>query len=133
MGVDYWADVDQGVTFTVWHGDVNADEATAHLLRLASDPEWPPGPRYLTDVTTAGNIDGAIDPHLLDVLVNGVATFQMAVLGAARAASMIQRSAKAVGTDATVFDDLAEACDWLGVDFVRARLILGAIRSELLT
>jgi len=40
------------------------------LLCLASDPEWPAGPRHLIDATTIGTVV-APDPELMELLYEG--------------------------------------------------------------
>src|SRR5262245_28482817 len=41
-----------GCTIAVWHGTLTSEDMTQQLMRLADDPEWPPGPHHLVDGTT---------------------------------------------------------------------------------
>ena len=56
MSIRYRADRALGCTIAIWDGDITADDARQHLVRLAGDPDWPPGALHLADLTTIGNI-----------------------------------------------------------------------------
>ena len=59
-----------GCTIAVWDGNLTSEDMQQQMLRLASDPEWPPGPRQLVDGTTLGTVI-LPDPELLELLYEG--------------------------------------------------------------
>jgi hypothetical protein len=70
MAIAHEAVRSHGCTFEVWDGDIDDEEVRAHLLRLAEDPNWPPGALNLVDLSTVGNIS-VPDPALVALLREG--------------------------------------------------------------
>ena len=67
MGIGYRIDTDLGLTVVVWDGNVSAEDCRHHLIKLAEDARWPPGPRQIADLTTLQE-STIPDPDLVDVL-----------------------------------------------------------------
>ena len=70
MGIAHKADRAHRCTFEVWDGDIDEREVRAHLFRLAEDPDWPPGPLNLADLSTMGEV-AIPDPELVALLHEG--------------------------------------------------------------
>jgi hypothetical protein len=64
MGIAHKAVGLHRCTFEVWNGDIDEEEVRAHLIRLAEDPDWPPGPLNLVDISTMGEVT-VPDPDLV--------------------------------------------------------------------
>ncbi len=132
MGVGHRIDPSIGLTCVVWDGRVSAEEAEAHLLRIARDLDWPPGPLHLTDLTTAIEV-APPNAELIATLVEGHPPFRMAI--AARpgfqTAGRFARAAAASGTTVAVFRSVDAACVWLGVDAGAVLTMVRELRDEL--
>src|SRR4051794_27749540 len=70
MAIVHKAVGSQSCTFEVWDGDIDEAEVRAHILRIADDPDWPPGSLNLVDLSTAGEIS-IPDPALVALLREG--------------------------------------------------------------
>ena len=54
----YRCDAALGCTFIVWDHDVTPDQWRGHAARLFVDPEFPPGPLVLADISSANGAAG---------------------------------------------------------------------------
>jgi len=70
MAIAHRAVRSHSCTFEVWDGNIDEEEVRAHLLRLAEDPDWPPGTLNLVDLSTVGDIS-IPDPELVALLREG--------------------------------------------------------------
>ena len=68
VGIAYRLDKEQGLTTIVFDGTITADEWRAHLQATFDDPDWPPGPRNLTDLRSAEGIRAILERSVVDVL-----------------------------------------------------------------
>ena len=126
----------QRCTFEVWDGDIDEAEVQAHLLRLAGDPDWPPGPLNLVDLTTIGTIS-IPDPDLVALLRQGTvletelktALIVLPELMREDAPPAYEQAASATGV--TVFTDPRTAAVHLGVDVELALRLLVELRRTL--
>jgi len=133
VGIAYALDRMRGLTIALWDGSVSWDEELAYVEQLSGDPEWPPGPLHLSDLTTADEL-AEPDPELLIKLaVAEVPPVLAAIIGPARArrTQEFARMAQAIGTTAVVCEDVAGACAWLGIDVAPTRATLEAMRAKL--
>ena len=124
----------------VWDGTVSGEdwEAFVRAGRLAADPAWPPGTRRLVDITTLES--DSLTPA--DVQANAdlyrdrgasMVGVRNAIV-ASRAwsiATEYERRIDRLGSTTIVFNYLAEACGWLGLDPVRVRDVVTALRRDL--
>ena len=104
-------------------------------MRIAEDPDWPPGRLHLTDLSTVGT--AAIpDTQLVELLYEGTN------LGEELKLAVVVRDEFAAGGDVrfasglkqlegAVFANLNAACEYLGVDTQTVREITGELRTEL--
>jgi hypothetical protein len=121
-------------TFEVWDGDIDDDEVMAHLLRLADDPDWPPGALNLVDLSTVRKIS-IPDPELVALLREGTlletqlktALIVPALLAAD--ASQYEESAQATGV--TTFRDAQSASAHLGIPLETSVGLLERLRQSL--
>ncbi len=118
MAIAHEAVRSQGCTFEVWHGDIDDNEVRAHLLRLAEDPNWPPGALNLVDLSTVGNIS-VPDPELVALLREGTVLeteLKTALIVSEyvdATAPRYEEAARATGV--TTFGDLRSASAYLGI------------------
>ena len=134
MVIAYRAEPSVGCTFDVWDGVVTADEVREHLVRLASDRDWPAGRGHLSDLTTLAKAPTP-EPDVLDALYDGTS------LGEDLRVAVLVLPGFAPGTDlryGTVTESLAPqsfrelgfACAYLGIDQAKAREILDELRQQ---
>jgi hypothetical protein len=138
VGITYRLDKDQGLTVIVWDGVVTADDWRAHLRAIFDDPGWPPGPRNLTDLRSA-DVSGITDEEEADVLamylphldkIRGMKSAAIAGDNFARSLDFESHKEPA-GLSLIVFNDLLNACTWLGVDKTAAQTAVTELRNEL--
>jgi len=134
VGIVYRIDQALDCTIVVWDGDITADDHVQHLLRLAADPNWPPG-RHLTDLTTVGEVT-LPDPQLVDALVEGSPMRdEIAKVIVVRPGFLGERWIQDSGASETgvpeVCTNVAAACVYLGVDPTVIRSTLDELRSPL--
>jgi hypothetical protein len=135
MPIVYRADKTHGCSIAVWDGDLTSDDMQQQLIRLASDPEWPPGPHHLVDGTTLRTVI-IPDPELLDLLFEGtnlVQQIRIAVVVRSDfldAATEQYRSA-AEAFDAATFTDLDSACAYLDLSTAAIRSAIERLRRQL--
>jgi hypothetical protein len=123
-----------GCTIAIWDGVITGEDARKHLVRLASDPDWPPGWRHLADLTTTRRVT-VPDPELLELLIEGSnlgKDFRIAVL--VRPDFLGDTDARydmSMGAmNAAPFTDLDAACEYLDLD---AHAVAAAIEQLRLT
>jgi hypothetical protein len=132
MSIRYHADRELGCTVAVWDGDVTGEDARKHLVRLAGDPNWPPGPLHLADLRTTAAVS-IPDPELVELLFEG-----STLAGGIRIAVVVRPDFLA-GTDerfdatmgemnAATFVDLGAACRYLDVDATRISAIVDELK-----
>jgi len=134
MPIDYRAVKALGCTIAVWDGDLTGEDMQQQMIRLASDPEWPPGPRHLVDGSTLGTVV-IPDPELLELLYEGTKFVkEMRVALVVRpdffdeARPRYHRANAAF--HAETFTDLDTACEYLGVSVSTVRTTIEELRSE---
>jgi hypothetical protein len=127
-----------GCTFVLWHGDVTPAESNENLARVLADPEFPPGPRWLVDMTTAHtdvfDLDAMRD---LGERVNAAATQLEGMRLAAipngswdKARHVIDEEIDVPGLVAMQFAGIGTACAWLGLQPAPALAVLSQLRDE---
>ena len=124
-----------GCTISIWDGDVDEHGARDHLIRLAQDAEWPPGPLHLTDLRTIRRAS-VPDTQFLALLYEGtrlVEDVKVAVVVDPNQIEDTRLRFTAETTDlyAATFTTITEACAHLGVDAARIETALNELRHEL--
>jgi hypothetical protein len=135
MPIGYRGDRSLGCTIAVWDGDLTGEDMHDQLFRLASDPEWPPGPRHLVDATTLGRVI-LPDLELVELLYEGTnlvnktrIAFVVSADFFAADRPLFQRATYEF--DAATFADLDRACEYLDLDITAVRSIIHSLRHQL--
>ena len=140
MAIAYRCDTATGVGVEVWDGDITVDQARQHVQTLAADPHWSASRRLVTDLTgisaesrpTAEAIAQLADVFLQqlayrvgDVKWSVIAdhTFDEALGFGGRIRHEVRRM--------IVFNNLASACVWLGLDHNEVRPAIDELRRQL--
>jgi hypothetical protein len=140
MGISYRCDAASGIGVEVWDGEITADVARQHLERLAADPQWATSRRLVTDLTgidadsrpTPATLAQVADAFLQqlayrvgDVKWSVIAdrTFDEALGFGERIKHEVRRM--------IVFNNLATACVWLGIDPSVVRPVIDDLRRQL--
>jgi hypothetical protein len=138
VGVSYRIDKSQGLTTVVFDGRVTGSQWRSHLEAIFEDPEWPPGTRNLTDLRSADVSEVTVSdraemlamygPHLDKV--RGMKS--AAVAGDNFEASrQFEERKEPAGLSLIVFNDLLNACTWLGIDKTVAQSTVADLRNEI--
>jgi hypothetical protein len=139
MGIAYRCDKTTGLCVSVWDGVVTDEQRRQHMATLEADPEWGAGGLLLTDLTgvsaarrptakqvleTAADFSERLAPMVRDAKWAMVAgeTFVLAQ----RFGSYLEEEVPRL----IVFNDLATACTWLGVDGAEVGTLLDELRGE---
>jgi hypothetical protein len=138
MGIAYRCDK-TGLTVSVWDGEVTDEQRRQHIANLQSDPEWGAGGLLLTDLT---GVSAARRPTAKQVLETA-AEFSEKLAPVVRDAKwaivagetfvLAQRFGTYLEEEVPrliVFNDLATACTWLGVDGAEVGTLLDELRGE---
>jgi hypothetical protein len=130
VAITYRINAALGLTASVWDGSVTGDDARKHLLRLAADSHWPPGPLQLSDLTTLR--EAAIpDEELVDLLHEGTSLYNDMKIVLVLTPEMLYPP-KALRNVATMmFTDLDRASRFLEVDEATVRTMIDEARNEL--
>jgi hypothetical protein len=139
VGIAYRVNEPDGVSVSVWTGEVTSDQAMQHVAELAASPDWGTRGRILTDLTGlvfsalpdrdqvseladafTKQLDGRAQPSRWAIVANvafpRASQFSEAIVGEVR--SLI------------VFFDLASACIWLDIELDALRPVLESLRVE---
>ena len=135
MGIAYRVDPSSGCTTSVWDGNIGPGDVQQHLLLLAADRGWPPGPLHLTDLTTITRAD-IPDPELLDLLYEGTNLAEELKVAVVVHPEFLRSSGPQFTTAASemramTFTDLDPACAHLGIDAAAARATISDLREAL--
>jgi hypothetical protein len=142
MGIAYRCVENIGLCVSVWDGVVTDEQRRQHMTALEADPKWGAGGLLLTDLTgvsaatrpsakqileTAAEFSERLAPTVRDAKWAMVAgeTFVLAQ----RFGSYLEEEVPRL----IVFNDLATACTWLGVDGAEVGTLLDELRAEVRT
>lgn len=140
MGIAYRCDEKMRLCVSVWEGEVTDEQRRQHISTLQADPEWGAGGLLLTDLTgvpaegrptarqvleTAAEFSEKLAPAVRDAKWAMVAgeTFVLAQ----RFGSYLEDEVPRL----IVFNDLATACTWLGVNGAEVATMLDELRREI--
>lgn len=135
MGVAYRLDAALGLTLTVFDGKITGEEWRSVARAIFADPGWPPGLLSLTDLRTADASALSDSDRAEVVAINGSHADQLAAIKNAaiggrnfEAAQRFERESQLSGLRLIVFDDLPNACVWLGLDANTVREMIEQLR-----
>ena len=137
MGIAYRLERNLSLMTTVWNGAITADDWQEHLQDTFGDPDWPSVTRNLTDLSAA-DLSGITDANRVDAVamydphaqhVRGKKSAVVAGDNFDRARSFESHNEPA-GLRLIVFNDLFNACTWLGIDTTAAMDTLDELRTE---
>jgi len=140
VGIAYRCSTDHRCTFVVWDGDVTPDEWRAHNDRLFADPAFPPGPRTLVDMRTAGGAPSITDDVLTEIgkrfndRPDALGGMMLAIVPNGswdKARRVIEREVSVPGLRGMTFNGLPTACVWLGLPTQPAQDVLDQLRTQL--
>jgi hypothetical protein len=137
MGIAYWLEKQLGLMTTVWDGAISAEAWQEHLRATFDDPDWPAVTRNLTDLRSA-DLSAITEVHRVEAVsmygphaqyVRGTKSAVVAGDNFDRARSFESHKEPA-GLRLIVFNDLFNACTWLGIDTATSMRTLDALRTE---
>jgi hypothetical protein len=135
MGIGYRINPDLGLTIEVWDGDISFEECRNHLIELAEDTRWPPGPLEIIDLTTLRDLT-IPDPELVNILVEGTNLLnEIKLVLVVQPDDLYPKRAARQDAVRTVpmmsFTDLDRASAFLEVDEAEVRAMVDQVREEL--
>ena len=133
MSILYRADRALGCTIAIWDGDITGEDARKHLVRLASDPNWPPGSLHLADLTTTSTV-AIPDPELVELLFEGSnLAKELSIAVVVRSEFLGDSDARydtSMGAmNAATFTDLDAACAYLNLDSRDVAAVIEELRK----
>ncbi len=140
MPIGYRCDRSHGCTFVVWDGDIDPNEWRAHVERLFNDPAFPPGPRLLADLRTAGGAPSITDDAEREMagrwssFARKLPSMQLALIpngGWEKAQRVVDERITATHLRFILFNDVYGASLWLGLDASEVTRVLDEIHTEL--
>ncbi|MDM7999662.1 MAG: hypothetical protein QUS33_06590 [Dehalococcoidia bacterium] len=139
MGIAYSVDKERGVSYEAWVGTITGKDWVEHVRRQVADPEWPAGDRSLTDLQLLSS-DSSVGKAEVDEVV-ALYKAQPAKLAQGRAAVVAGKDFQLSplfriftsrhGFRLIVFNDMALACKWLGLDLGEAERSIARLRAKL--
>jgi hypothetical protein len=137
MGIAYRLDKPVSLMTTVWDGAITAVDWQEHLRDTFADPDWPAVTRNLTDLRSA-DLSAITDANRVETVslygphaqhLRGKKSAVIAGDNFDRARSFESHKEPA-GLRLIVFNDLFNACTWLGIDISAAMDGLEELRTE---
>jgi hypothetical protein len=140
MGIAYRCDETTGLCVSVWDGEVTDEQRRQHIATLEADRGWGSGGLLLTDLSgvsasrrpsvkqvleAAGEFSEKLARHVRDAKWAMVASETFVL--AQRFSTYLEEEVPRL----IVFNDLATACTWLGVDGAAAGTVVDELRAEL--
>jgi len=138
MGIAYRLEKQLGLMTTVWDGAITADDWQSHLRETFDDPDWPAVTRNLTDLRSADLTAITESTRVESVAMYG--PYAQHVRGKKSAvvagdnfdrARDFESHNEPPGLRLIVFNDLFNACTWLGIDTSTSTDTLEQLRSDL--
>ena len=124
MGIAYTCNPDSRLALVAWEGVVSWDQWWAHLQRMFLDPDYAPMQSQITDLRHS-SLSPTISNDEIKSMAGLVAS-QRGRLSLTRVAilaggewerpRLAEAALESISVTAIVFNDLATACLWLGVD-----------------
>jgi len=127
------------ISVDVWHGTVDVLEAARHVERLAAEPEWGVQGSILTDLTSIAEESRPSPEDLKQIATmfiehmgDRVRDAKWAVLAnlTFEDATIFSQYVEPNAPRLIVFNDLATACAWLGIDEADVRPIIDELLAD---
>ncbi len=123
----------------MWHDDVTSDEWREHFDAVVADPEYPPGRAILADLSRARGFPSITDSAVAEMASyhnarsESLANMRLAVVpnGGWQKAREFERELSIPALDVVVFNEVDNACTWLGLEHERVRKILSEMHEQL--
>jgi hypothetical protein len=138
MGIAYRIDKPFAFMTAVWDGVISAADWREHLLATFADPDWPAVVRSLSDLRSA-DLSAITDQDRDEIValyepyaehVRGTKSAVIAGDNFERAREFESRN-EPPGLRTIVFNDLFNACTWLGIDIAQVNETIDDLRREL--
>jgi hypothetical protein len=138
MGIAYRLERQLSLMTTVWDGAVTVDDWQRHLEDIFEDPDWPSVTRNLTDLRSA-DLSAITEANRVQAVsmyggheqhVRGKKSAVVAGDNFDRARAFESHN-EPQGMRLIVFNDLFNACTWLGIDTPAAMDTLEELRTDL--
>jgi hypothetical protein len=137
MPIAYRIDKPLALMTTVWNGPITAAEWREHLQETFADPDWPGVLRNLSDLRSA-DLSAITDADRVEMvaLYEPHAEHLRGKKSAVVAGDNFDRAREFESHDEPpglriiVFNDLFNACTWLGIDISEANQTLDELRRE---
>jgi len=137
MPIAYRIDKSLALMTIVWDGPITAAEWREHLRETFADPDWPGVLRNLTDLRSA-DLSAITDDDRIEMVAmyEPYAEHVRGKKSAVVAGDNFDRSRKFESHDeppglrVIVFNDLFNACTWLGIDISEANEAFDALRGR---
>ncbi len=140
MGIAYEVDKQQALMTIVWDGAITAADWRAHLEATFADPDWPAVARNLTDLRSAdvsaisesdrAEIVALYRPHADKIRGKKSAVVAGDNFDVSR---RFESRNEPEGMRLIVFNDLFNACTWLGIDIPEAQATVNGLRTGIRT
>lgn len=141
MGNAYAIMKDERLIFEVWAGKITKEELFQHERRHLRDPDFPVSPRLLVDITGA-SFDLSAGEEEIQTFIALYQEHRGRITGAKVAivatkdfnlAKVYEKHALTLSIDVIVFNEIGNACTWLGVDETEARAWMNSKRTLLVS
>jgi len=137
MPIAYRIDKSLALMTIVWDGPITAADWREHLRETFADPDWPGVLRNLTDLRSA-DLSAITDDDRVEMVAmyEPYAEHVRGKKSAVVAGDNFDRSRKFESHDeppglrVIVFNDLFNACTWLGIDISEANEALDELRGQ---
>ena len=141
MGHAYTIRKEERLVIEVWVGKITKNELLEHERKHIKDPDLPSAPRVLIDITAA-HFDPAIGNKEIEEFVDLYREHRDKTAGAKVAvvaeqefqiAKKYESKAMRLAIDVIVFNEIDNACTWLGVNMREAQQWIHSKRVDLLS
>src|SRR5690242_13736849 len=140
MPIAYRIDKPLALMTTVWDGPISAVDWREHLRATFAEPDWPGVVRNLSDLRSADlsaiteadrvGMVAMYEPHAEHIRGKKSAVVAGGNFDRSRE---FESHNEPAGLRVIVFNDLFNACTWLGIDFSEANETLDELRREACT
>ena len=139
MGIAYSCRQDSKLAIVVWDGHVTWDQWNEHLQRMLIDPDYAPLQLQITDLRYS-TTDPSISNDPIQAMVDLVSSHReklslrkVAIVAGDdwKKPKLAEVGLQSIAISPIVFDDMANACLWLGVDLVEVNEVIRKIRTRL--
>lgn len=129
----------KALVISVWDGVVSFEDWKTNVRNLMADPDFSKTRMHLTDLRF-GSSDGSVGENEIREMVDYIgrsdasaAGRKIAILGGDEfeKSRLFERLAEPLGINVIVFNELARACTWLGIDLKKTERQIEELRASL--